>query len=202
MLLSGGSTRLLRSKHCDCPKNMHGEGSCRIHAVRVLRRMPDVSEPKPALDDLAFMELALAQARAAGEAGEIPVGALVVKDGEIVAQGQNRNLRDHDPSAHAEIVALRQAAARLGNHRLGGCVMFATIEPCAMCAGAMVHARLARLVYGASDPKAGAAGSALEVVNHPRLNHRMEVTSGVLADRCSELLREFFQSRRNDLKAE
>ncbi len=148
------------------------------------------------------MELALEQARAAGDAGEVPVGAVIVKDGEIVGQGQNRNLRDHDPSAHAEIVALRQAAARLGNHRLGGCVMFATIEPCAMCAGAMTHARLARLVYGASDPKAGAAGSALEVLNHPRLNHRVEVTSGVLAGRCSEILQEFFRSRRDDLKVE
>lgn len=156
----------------------------------------DRTQSQHALDDIACMELALAQARAAGEAGEVPVGAVIVKDGEIVAQGQNRNLRDHDPTAHAEIVALRQAAARLGNHRLGGCVMFATIEPCAMCAGAMIHARLARLVYGASDPKAGAGGSALEVLNHPRLNHRMEVTPGVLGDRCSELLRQFFESRR------
>jgi tRNA(adenine34) deaminase len=162
----------------------------------------DQTQPKPALDDVACMELALAQAGFAGEAGEVPVGALIVKDGEIVAQGQNRNLRDRDPTAHAEIVALRLAAVRLGNHRLGGCVMFATIEPCAMCAGAMIHARLARLVYGASDPKAGAAGSALEVLNHPRLNHRMEITSGVLGDRCSEMLKEFFQSRRNDLKSE
>jgi tRNA(adenine34) deaminase len=152
--------------------------------------------------DTGFMELALAQARAAAEAGEVPVGAVIVKDGEVVAEGQNRNLRDHDPTAHAEIVALRQAASRLGNHRLGGCVMFATIEPCAMCAGAMVHARLARLVYGASDPKAGAAGSVLEVLNHPLLNHRMEVTSGVLGERCSEILREFFQSRRRDRQEE
>jgi len=152
--------------------------------------------------DTGFMELALAQARAAAEAGEVPVGAVIVKDGEVVAEGQNRNLRDHDPTAHAEIVALRQAASRLGNHRLGGCVMFATIEPCAMCAGAMIHARLARLVYGASDPKAGAAGSVLEVLNHPRLNHRMEVTSGVLGERCSEILREFFQSRRRDRQEE
>jgi tRNA(Arg) A34 adenosine deaminase TadA len=147
-------------------------------------------------DDAAWMELALAQALSAAEAGEVPVGAVVVKDGEVVGAGQNRNLRDHDPAAHAEIVALRQAAAQLGNHRLGGCVMFATIEPCAMCAGAMIHARLARLVYGASDPKAGAAGSALDVLNHPRLNHRMEVTSGVLADRCSEILQTFFRQRR------
>jgi tRNA(adenine34) deaminase len=147
-------------------------------------------------DDADWMELALAQALSAAEAGEVPVGAVVVKDGEVVGAGQNRNLRDHDPAAHAEIVALRQAAAQLGNHRLGGCVMFATIEPCAMCAGAMIHARLARLVYGASDPKAGAAGSALDVLNHPRLNHRMEVTSGVLADRCSEILQTFFRQRR------
>ena len=148
------------------------------------------------------MELAIAQARAAGEAGEVPVGAVIVKDGEVIAEGQNRNLRDHDPTAHAEVVVLRQAALRLGNHRLAGCVMFATIEPCAMCAGAMVHARLTRLVYGASDPKAGAAGSALEVLNHPRLNHRMEVTSGLLEERCSEILRAFFQSRRNERQEE
>lgn len=142
------------------------------------------------------MRLALEQARLAATAGEVPVGALVVKDGEIVGQGQNRNLRDSDSTAHAEIVALRQAGARLGNHRLPGCVMYSTIEPCAMCAGAMVHARLARLVYGAADPKAGAAGSVLEVLNHPRLNHQMELTTGVLQDECSEVLKAFFQSRR------
>lgn len=161
--------------------------------------MPDSSQlmhPTNARDDDAWMELALEQAQAAGRAGEVPVGAVIVKEGEIVGQGQNRNLRDNDPAAHAEIVALRQAAARLGNHRLGGCVMFATIEPCAMCAGAMMHARLARLVYGANDPKAGAAGSVLDVLNHPRLNHRMEVTSGVLAGRCSEILQEFFRQKR------
>jgi tRNA(adenine34) deaminase len=162
--------------------------------------MPQSNEPIDLTglprDDAAWMELALAQARAAAEAGEVPVGAVLVKDGEIVGSGQNRNLRDHDPAAHAEIVALRQAGARLGNHRLGGCVMFATIEPCAMCAGAMVHARLARLVYGANDPKSGAAGSALDVLNHPRLNHRMEITSGVLADSCSEILQQFFKQKR------
>lgn len=146
--------------------------------------------------DAAWMERALAQARLAAAADEVPVGAIVVKDGEIVGMGHNRTLLDRDPTAHAEIVALRQAAARLGNHRLGDCVMFATIEPCAMCAGAMIHARLARLVYGASDPKAGAAGSVLEVINHPRLNHQMEVTSGVLADQCSEILQEFFRQKR------
>jgi tRNA(adenine34) deaminase len=142
------------------------------------------------------MELALAQARTAAQADEVPVGAVIVKDGQILGQGQNRNLRDHDPTAHAEIVALREAAAQLGNHRLAGCVMYATVEPCAMCAGAMVHARLARLVYGAGDPKAGAAGSVLLVLNHPRLNHQMSVTGGILASRCSEILQEFFKRKR------
>lgn len=142
------------------------------------------------------MRLALEQARLAGEAGEVPVGALVIKDGELVAGGHNRNLLDRDPSAHAEIVALRNAAARLGNHRLGGCEMFVTIEPCAMCAGALVHARLTRLVYGASDPKAGAVSSVLQVLNHPHLNHKMEVVPGVLEPECSKLLQDFFRSKR------
>ena len=142
------------------------------------------------------MRAALEQARIAAHAGEVPVGALVTKDGEIVGQGHNRNLLDSDPSAHAEIVALREAAARLGNHRLGGCEMFVTIEPCAMCAGALIHARLARLVYGASDPKAGAVASVLQVLNHPGLNHKMEVKSGVLADECSAVLQTFFRSKR------
>lgn len=150
-----------------------------------------------ALDDSACMLLALGQARLAAEAGEVPVGAVVVRDGQIVGLGQNRNLRDHDPTAHAEIVAMRTAGKHTGNHRLGGCVLYATIEPCAMCAGAMVHARIARLVFGASDPKAGAAGSLLEVINHPRLNHQMEVTPGVLADECSDLLKSFFAEKRS-----
>jgi tRNA(adenine34) deaminase len=147
-------------------------------------------------EDAAWMELALEQARLAAAAGEVPVGALVIKNGEIIGRGHNRNLLDNDPTAHAEIVALRQAAARLGNHRLVGCVMVATIEPCSMCAGALIHARIARLVYGASDPKAGAAGSTVQVINHPRLNHHMEVTAGVLAGRCSEILQEFFRRKR------
>ena len=150
----------------------------------------------PSGDDAAWMELALEQAALAAAAGEVPVGALVIKDGEIVGRGHNRNLLDDDPTAHAEIVALRQAAARLGNHRLTGCVMVATIEPCSMCAGALIHARIARLVYGASDPKAGAAGSVLQVINHPGLNHRMEVTAGVLAGECSDILQEFFRRKR------
>src|SRR5438477_3903869 len=147
--------------------------------------------------DSQWMRLALEQARLAAEAGEVPVGALVIKDGEILASARNRNLLDHDPTAHAEMVALRQAASRVGNHRLVGCEMFVTIEPCAMCAGAMIHARLARLVYGAGDPKAGAAGSVLDILNHPRLNHRMQVTPGVSADKCSELLKSFFQAKRS-----
>ena len=146
--------------------------------------------------DTAWMELALEQAQLAEQAGEVPVGALIVKEGEIVGRGHNRNLLDNDPTAHAEIVALRQAGSRLGNHRLTGCVMYATIEPCAMCAGAMVHARLARLVYGATDPKAGAAGSVLDLLNHPRFNHQVKVTPGVLQEKCAEILKVFFQARR------
>jgi len=154
------------------------------------------AELKRSTDDAAWMRVALEQARIAAEAGEVPVGALVTKDGEIVGQGHNRNLLDNDPSAHAEIVALREAAARLGNHRLGGCEMFVTIEPCAMCAGALIHARLARLVYGASDPKAGAVASVLQVLNHPGLNHKIEVKCGVLEAECSTVLQTFFRSKR------
>lgn len=150
----------------------------------------------PSGDDAAWMELALEQAALAAAAGEVPVGALVIKDGEVLGRGHNRNLLDDDPTAHAEIVALRQAAARLGNHRLTGCTMVATIEPCAMCAGALIHARIARLVYGASDPKAGAAGSVLQILNHPGLNHRMKVTAGVLAEKCSAVLQDFFRQKR------
>lgn len=153
-------------------------------------------QPPEGISDAFWMERALELARAAAASGEVPVGAIIVKDGRIVGEGHNRNLLDTDPTAHAEMIALRQAGARVGNHRLAGAVMFATIEPCAMCAGAMIHARLQRLVYGASDPKAGAAGSVLEVINHPRLNHQMVVTSGVLADQCSEILQEFFRKKR------
>jgi len=158
--------------------------------------MPENPDFMRSRDDESWMEQALEQARLAAQAGEVPVGALVIKDGEIIGLGHNRNLLDHDPSAHAEIIALRQAAARLGNHRLTGCEMFVTIEPCAMCAGALVHARLARLVYGTSDPKAGAAGSVLQVLNHSGLNHKMEVRSGVLAEKCSEILQKFFREKR------
>jgi tRNA(adenine34) deaminase len=152
-------------------------------------------QPIPASDEL-WMEEALRAAQRALEAGEVPVGAVVVCGGEIIGRGWNRNLTDSDPSAHAEIIALRQAGAHLGNHRLGDCELFATIEPCAMCAGALVHARVKRLVYGADDPKAGAIQSVMKVLNHPQLNHRMEVRSGVLAGRSAELLQSFFRSRR------
>jgi len=149
------------------------------------------------MTDLEAMEAALAEARLAAEAGEVPIGAVVVREGEIVARGQNRVLRDLDPTAHAEIVALRAAALVLGNYRLNGCTLYATLEPCAMCAGAMIHARLARLVFAASDPKAGAAGSVLAVLNHPQLNHQMVVEQGILGEESAELLRGFFRERRS-----
>jgi tRNA(adenine34) deaminase len=143
-----------------------------------------------------FMQAALDEAKLAGTAGEVPIGAVVVSNGEILSRGQNRVLRDVDPTAHAEIVAMRAAAYVIGNYRLLNCSLYVTLEPCAMCAGAMIHARLARLVYGAPDPKAGAAGSVLEVLNHPKLNHKMPVTGGVLAEECGEVLKEFFRLRR------
>jgi len=146
--------------------------------------------------DELWMEEALRAAQRALEAGEVPVGAVVVCEGKVVGRGWNQNLTAADPTAHAEIVALREAGKTVGNHRLSGCDLFATIEPCAMCAGAMVHARIKRLVYGADDPKAGAVHSVMAVLNHPRLNHRMEVQGGVLAGRCAEVLQEFFRSRR------
>ncbi len=147
------------------------------------------------MDDF-WMEEALLAAQEARQMGEVPVGAVVILEGRIIGRGSNRNLLESDPSAHAEIVALRSAGIAIGNHRLIGCELFATIEPCAMCAGAMVHSRLKRLVFGADDPKAGAVHSVMQVLNHPQLNHVMEVRGGVLADRCADLLREFFRERR------
>jgi tRNA(adenine34) deaminase len=149
--------------------------------------------------DELWMREALNAAQRALEMGEVPVGAIVVSEGRIIARGWNRNITDHDPTAHAEIVALRAAGETLGNHRLGGCDLFVTIEPCAMCVGALIHARIRRLVFGADDPKAGAVHSALTVLNHPRLNHRMEVVSGVLAGRCSEMVQAFFRERRSQV---
>jgi tRNA(adenine34) deaminase len=146
--------------------------------------------------DELWMEEALRAAQRALEDGEVPVGAIVVCDGKIIARGWNRNLTDADPTAHAEIVALREAGAAVGNHRMAECDLFATIEPCPMCAGALVHARIKRLVYGADDPKAGAVQSVMQVLNHPQLNHKIEVRNGVLAGRCAELLQTFFKKRR------
>ncbi len=144
-----------------------------------------------------LMQIALAEARAAEAAGEVPVGAIVVSPtGEVMASGNNRVLRDSDPTAHAEVVALRAAGLAFGNYRLLGCSLYVTLEPCAMCAGAILHARIARLVYAAPDPKAGACGSVLSVMNHPALNHRVEVVTGVLAGECSEMLTSFFRARR------
>jgi tRNA(adenine34) deaminase len=143
-----------------------------------------------------FMRQALAEANRAESMGEVPVGAVVVLGGEVIARGCNRNLTDKDPSAHAEIVALRNAGAAVGNHRLLECELYVTIEPCAMCAGALIQARISRLIYGAADPKAGAVKSVLQVLNHPALNHQMEVIPGVLAEECAQLLQEFFRSRR------
>jgi len=146
--------------------------------------------------DADYMRLALDLARAAAAAGEIPVGAAIVLEGRIVAQAANRTIADVDPTAHAEIVALRAAASAIGNHRLAGATLYVTIEPCAMCAGAMVQARIARLVYGADDPKGGAVRSCLQVLDHPALNHRIEVISGVLAPECAAVLQTFFAARR------
>lgn len=146
--------------------------------------------------DELWMEEALRSAQRALEAGEVPVGAVVVCDGKIIGRGWNRTITENDPTAHAEIIALREAGATLGNYRLSGCELFVTIEPCPMCAGALVHARIKRLVYGADDPKAGAVHSVMQVLNHPQLNHTMDVRSGVLAGRSAELLQSFFKSRR------
>ena len=145
-------------------------------------------------DDLYWMEKALAEAERAGS--DVPVGAILVLDGKQVGSGCNQREATGDPTAHAEIVALRAAAQHLNNYRLTGCELYTTLEPCAMCAGAMIHSRISRLVYGAADPKAGAAGSVLAVVNHPQLNHQMQVAAGVLAEECGELLRAFFRERR------
>ena len=146
--------------------------------------------------DMEAMREAVAEARKAAAAGEVPIGAVLACRGEIIARGQNSVIRTSDPTAHAEIVALRQAARTFGNYRLLGCTLFVTLEPCAMCAGAMIHARIDRLVYATADPKAGACGSVLSVINHPQLNHQMQVQVGFLAEQSSELLRSFFRERR------
>ena len=151
-----------------------------------------------ASSDEVFLRAAMLEASAAQAAGEVPVGAIVVSpDGEtILARGNNRVLRSSDPTAHAEIVALRSAGEALKNYRLLGCTLYTTLEPCSMCAGAILHARIARLVYAAPDPKAGACGSVLSVLNHAALNHRVEVSAGLLADECGAMLTQFFRKRR------
>jgi tRNA(adenine34) deaminase len=147
--------------------------------------------------DQELMREAMAQARAAEAAGEVPVGAIIVSPaGEVIARASNRVLRDSDPTAHAEIVALRSAGSILENYRLLGCTLYSTLEPCSMCAGAILHARIARLVYAAADPKAGACGSVIAVMNHPSLNHRVELVDGVLADECGKMLTDFFRAKR------
>jgi tRNA(adenine34) deaminase len=146
--------------------------------------------------DAVFMRAALELAAAAAAVGEVPVGAVVVKDGQIVGRGSNRPIGSSDPTAHAEIVALREAASRLGNYRLPGCELFVTLEPCAMCVGAMLHARLARVVFGARDPKTGACGSVVALSAEAKLNHQTAFEGGVLTEECGALLRRFFADRR------
>ena len=150
----------------------------------------------PEARDAAYMRRALELARHAEEAGEVPVGALVVLNDEIIGEGWNQPIVAHDPTAHAEIVALRAAAARMKNYRIPEAVLYVTLEPCAMCAGAMVHARIARVVYGAADPKSGAAGSVFNLLESSTLNHRAQITRGMLAQECGDILRRFFESRR------
>ncbi|MFM1987932.1 MAG: hypothetical protein RJA99_889 [Pseudomonadota bacterium] len=150
----------------------------------------------PSDEDLSFMRAALAEAGRAREAGEVPVGAVVVRDGEIVGRGWNRPIGAHDPTAHAEVGALRDAAARLGNYRLPGCDLYVTLEPCAMCAGAIQHARIRRVVWGAADPKTGACGSVVDLFAEPRLNHHARSIGGVLAGDCATTLQAFFAERR------
>lgn len=146
--------------------------------------------------DELWMEEALRLALRSAALGEVPVGALLIRDNTVLGRGWNQTITARDPSAHAEIIALREAAGKVGNYRLTGSDLYVTLEPCAMCAGALVHARIRRLIMGALDPKAGAAGSVLTVINHPALNHQMQVTHGVLAGRCTELLQTFFRERR------
>jgi len=148
------------------------------------------------VNDLEFMQIALQEARAAAEAGEVPVGAILAKDGQIIARGNNRTIRDCDPTAHAEIVALREAARAANNYRLMGTTLYVTIEPCAMCAGAIIQARVSRVVYGGDDPKGGAVHSCFEVLSHAKLNHQVEVTPGVMAEECAAILQKFFMARR------
>lgn len=151
------------------------------------------------LTDIHFMQQALVLAHLAADAGEVPVGAIVVKDGEIIGRGSNAPISTNDPTAHAEIRAMRDAAQHLGNYRLVDCTLYVTLEPCAMCTGAIQHARIARLVYGASDPKTGACGSVINLMAEPKLNHHTEITNGVLAQECGATLSAFFAARRKKI---
>ena len=146
--------------------------------------------------DAHYMQMALDQAQHAWDLGEVPVGAVVVKDGEVIAVGYNQPIGKHDPTAHAEVNALRAASEKLGNYRLPGCELYVTLEPCVMCSGAMLHARLSRVVFGASDPKTGACGSVLNLFEQPALNHQTAIVGGVMADECGDFLRAFFVERR------
>src|ERR1700733_729325 len=146
------------------------------------------------------MQQALAEARESAPSGEVPIGAVLVRDGKILARAGNRPIRDCDPTAHAEIVALREAARIIGNHRLADTTLYVTIEPCSMCAGAMIQARVPRLVYGAAEPRGGAVQSCFEVLSHPELNHRVQVTSGVLGSDCGEVIQSFFAARREQTR--
>jgi len=148
------------------------------------------------MDDTDYMKLAVEEARAAADADEVPIGAVLVNGEEVLGRGGNRTIRDCDPTAHAEIVALREAAKRAGNYRLSGTTLYVTLEPCAMCAGAIIQARVARVVYGADDPKGGAVRTCFEVLTHPKLNHQVDITSGILEQECATLLQRFFTARR------
>jgi tRNA(adenine34) deaminase len=159
-----------------------------------------LSNPNAAMTDNDFMQIALDLAQQAGAAGEVPVGAIVVKDGEIIGRGSNAPITTHDPTAHAEIRAMRDAAQHLGNYRLVGCTLYVTLEPCAMCTGAIQHARIAKLIYGASDPKTGACGSIVNLMAEPKLNHHTEISGGILATECGALLTSFFSARRKKAK--
>lgn len=161
-----------------------------------MSNLPNPEPAAPGPTGAEYMQLALEQARLAWAEGEVPVGAVVVKDGEVIATGYNRPIGRHDPTAHAEIVALRAAAEKLGNYRLPGCELYVTLEPCIMCSGAMMHARLSRVVYAAVDPKTGACGSVVNLFEEERLNHHTEVLGGVMAAEASSLLKAFFAERR------
>jgi tRNA(adenine34) deaminase len=150
----------------------------------------------PVLSDEHWMQIALNLAHQAAQNGEVPVGAVVVKDGQMVGQGYNSPIQRHDPTAHAEMVAMREAALNLGNYRLSGCQLFVTVEPCTMCAGAIAHARFSRLIYGASEPRSGAIASVMQFLDHPASHQHTQVTAGVLAEPCAKVMRDFFKSRR------